>query len=263
VSRAVCAILSTLVVLSSTTPLAAQQPTDSVTPVSTPPAAADSSAFRPHPLHAWEVGAVAALGALTIAVVDEPAREWAQDPAHRSNTADDVADVVRNFGQWSGVLVVTGGLVGTGLLAHEPTILHAGLRVGASVLVAGVVTQGAKWAFGRVRPDSTDDAWDFQPFSGNESMWSGHSAFAFAMATSLSQDIHRPWATVGLYTLATATAWSRVYDNEHWVSDVAVGAAAGFIGAKLATGRWTLFGLRAPMPLATGKQVGLVWSGTF
>jgi membrane-associated phospholipid phosphatase len=94
-------------------------------------------------------------------------------------------------------------------------------------------------------------------------MWSGHSALAFAFATSLSQEIHRTWATVGLYALATGTAWSRVYDDEHWTSDVLVGAAVGIASAKLATGRWTIFGLRAPVPLATGKQVGLAWSGTF
>lgn len=253
------ATLSALAVLSVVTSLAAQQPADSVSP-SLP---LDSTAFRPHPLHAWEVGAVAALGALTIAVVDEPAKDWAQDPAHRSSTADDVADVVRHFGQWDGVLAVTGGLVVSGLIAKQPKLLHSGLRVGASVLVTGVVTQGAKWTFGRVRPESTDDPWDFDPFSGDESMWSGHSALAFAMATSLSQDIDRTWATVALYTVATGTAWSRVYDNKHWVSDVVVGAAAGFVGAKLATGRWTLFGLRAPVPLATGGRVGLVWTGTF
>jgi membrane-associated phospholipid phosphatase len=161
------------------------------------------------------------------------------------------------------VAVVTGGLLVSGLIAKQPTLVHAGLRVGASVLVTGVVTQGAKWAFGRVRPESTDDAWDFDPFSGDESMWSGHSSIAFAMATSLSQDIDRTWATVALYTIATGTAWSRVYDNKHWLSDVVVGAAAGIAGAKLATGRWTLFGLRAPVPLATGGRVGLVWTGTF
>jgi len=260
VSRATArAILSALAAASIGTSLAAQQPADSAGP-SVP---LDSAAFRPHPLHAWEVGAVAALGALTIAVVDEPAKDWAQDPAHRSNTADDVASVVRHFGQWDGVAVVTGGLLVSGLIAKQPKLVHSGLRVGASVLVTGVVTQGAKWAFGRVRPESTDDPWDFDPFSGDESMWSGHSAFAFAMATSLSQDIHRTWATVALYTLATGTAWSRVYDNKHWVSDVVVGAAAGIAGAKLATGRWTLFGLRAPVPLATGGRVGLVWAGTF
>jgi membrane-associated phospholipid phosphatase len=260
VSRAIArAILSALAVASIGTTLSAQQPADSAG-ASVP---LDSAVFRPHPLHAWEVGAVAAVGVLTIAVVDGPARDWAQDPAHRSGTANDIASAVRHFGQWDGVAVVTGGLLVSGLIAKQPKLVHAGLRVGASVLVTGVVTQGAKWAFGRVRPESTDDPWDFDPFSGDESMWSGHSAFAFAMATSLSQDIHRTWATVGLYTVATGTAWSRVYDNKHWVSDVVVGAAAGIAGAKLATGRWTLFGLRAPVPLATGGRVGLVWSGTF
>jgi membrane-associated phospholipid phosphatase len=253
------AILSALAVVSIGTSLAAQQPADSAGP-SVP---LDSTAFRPHPLRAWEVGAVAALGALTIAVVDQPAREWTQDPEHRSNTADDVADAVRRFGQWEGMVLVTGGLVVSGLVAKQPQLLHSGLRVGASILLTGVVTQGAKLAFGRVRPSSSDDPWDFQPFSGSKSMWSGHTAIAFAMATSLSQDIDRTWATVALYALATGTAWSRVYDNEHWVSDVVVGAAAGIAGAKLATGRWTLFGLRAPVPLATGGRVGLVWTGTF
>jgi len=254
------AILSSLVILSLGTPLAAQQADTATIAART---TVVDTAFRPHPIHAWEVGAAAAVGVLTIAVVDQPVQDWSQDPAHRSNTADDVASVFRQFGQVDVALPVTAGLIGYGLIAKKPGVLHSGLRVGASVLLAGVVTQGAKWTFGRARPDESEDEWDFKPFSGNESMWSGHTAFAFALATSLSQEIHRPWATVGLYTLATGTAWSRVYDNEHWVSDVVMGAAAGIASAKLATGRWTLFGLRAPVPLATGKQVSLVWSGTF
>ena len=72
-----------------------------------------------------------------------------------------------------------------------------------------------------------------------------------------------PWATVGLYTLATATGLSRVYDNQHWVSDVFLGAAVGIASAKLATGRWTIFGLRAPVPLATPNGLGVMWHGTF
>ena len=60
-----------------------------------------------------------------------------------------------------------------------------------------------------------------------------------------------------------APAWSRVYDNQHWVSDVVVGAAVGIASAKLATGRWTIFGLRAPVPLATPNGLGLMWHGTF
>jgi membrane-associated phospholipid phosphatase len=257
------AILSSLVILSTAVPLAAQQ-ADSVG-VRLPVTATDSTVLhKPHALHAWEVGAVAAVGVLTIAVADQPIQDWSTDSAHRSQTASDVATVFRQFGQVDVVLPVTLGLIGYGLIAKKPGVLHSGFRVGASVLLAGVVTQGAKWVFGRARPDTSDSEWDFAPFSGNESMWSGHTAFAFAFATSLSQEIHRTWATVGLYGIATGTAWSRVYDNKHWASDVLMGAAAGIASAKLATGRWTLFGLRAPVPLATPDgKVMVTWSGTF
>lgn len=202
-------------------------------------------------------------GLLTIALVDAPVQRWTSDPDHGSSTGDDIANVTKYFGQAEVVLPVTGGLILVGLIAKKPGVLHAGYRVGASVLVAGVVTQLFKYPIGRVRPYDTDDEWDFEPFSGSNAMWSGHTATAFAFATALSQEIKNPWATVGLYTLATGTAWSRVYENQHWVSDVLVGAAVGVASAKLATGRWTIFGLRAPVPLATPDGLGLMWHGTF
>lgn len=231
-------------------PLAAQA-VDSLAPV---PA-------RPFP--GWQAAAVAGIGVLTIAVADVPIAEWSQDPAHRSATLDDLANVTDAFGEAIVIAPVTVGLVAAGLVADEPKVLHAGLRVGASVLLTSVITQAVKYTLGRERPSDTDDPWAFDPFGGAHSMWSGHTSSAFAFATALSQEINRPWATVGLYTLATGTAWSRVYGNHHWASDVLVGAAAGIAGAKLATGRWTIFGLRAPVPLATPGGMGFVWSGSF
>ena len=58
-------------------------------------------------------------------------------------------------------------------------------------------------------------------------MPSGHTTMAFALATALSDDIHRTWASVGLYTMATGVAWSRLNDNRHWLSDVAGGRSRG------------------------------------
>lgn len=202
-------------------------------------------------------------GVLTIAVVDHPVQVWTADPSHNSTTGDDIARIGNHFGQLEVVLPVTGGLILVGLIAKKPGVLHAGYRVGASVLVAGVVTQVFKYSLGRVRPYDTSDEWDFQPFSGGNAMWSGHTASAFALATALSQEIHRAWATASLYALATGTAWSRVYGNDHWVSDVVIGATVGIASAKLATGRWTIFGLRAPVPLATPSGLGVMWHGTF
>ena len=56
------------------------------------------------------------------------------------------------------------------------------------------------------------------------SFFSGHTAMAFAFATSLADDIDRPWATVGLYAAAGAVGWSRIHDNRHWLSAVALPA---------------------------------------
>ncbi len=218
---------------------------------------------KPHAIKWWEVGAAVGGGLLTMAVVDGPVQGWSSDPTHGSQTADDFANAFKYFGAPVVVLPVTGGIILAGLIARKPGILHSGFRIGASVVLASFVTEAAKLTFGRVRPYDTNDVWDYQPFSGNASLWSGHTALAFSFAASLAQELHRTWATVGLYTLATGTAWSRVYDNQHWVSDVLIGAAVGITSAKLATGRWTIFGLRAPVPLATPNGLGVMWHGTF
>jgi membrane-associated phospholipid phosphatase len=86
---------------------------------------------------------------------------------------------------------------------------------------------------------------------------------AFALATSLADEIHRPWATVGLYTMATGVAWSRINDNRHWLSDVAAGALVGITSAKLASGRWRVFNLHPPSVLVAPSGMGLGWSAQF
>ena len=90
-------------------------------------------------------------------------------------------------------------------------------------------------------------------------MPSGHTTAAFALATSLSDDIHRPWASVGLYTLAVGTGAARVIRNAHWISDVAAGAVLGITSARLVNGRWRLFGLRPPAILLGPDRAGFQW----
>jgi membrane-associated phospholipid phosphatase len=131
------------------------------------------------------------------------------------------------------------------------------------VLLAGVTTSGAKLAIGRPRPEQSLDADEFRPFSGQVSMPSGHATVAFALSTSLADEIHRPWASVGLYGLASAVAWSRINDNKHWLTDVTAGAVLGVTSAKLVSGRWRLFRLRPPAILASPGGVSIGWQGSF
>ena len=140
----------------------------------------------------------------------------------------------------------------------------AGGRLALSLALAGLAAQAGKTAFGRPRPEQSLDADGYSPFSGQASFPSGHTAMAFALATSLADDIHRPWATVGLYGMATAVALVR------GSTTTATGSAtwppapwSGITSAKLASGRWRIFGLRAPSIIAGPQGAGLGLASEF
>ncbi|MEP6689420.1 MAG: phosphatase PAP2 family protein [Gemmatimonadales bacterium] len=225
-----------------------------------PDVAAAQVPAGPHTIRWWH-GAVALGGISALMLADHPVQRYAR---HNSGTgADNVAGVVRHFGQPEVYGTVTVGLLAAGLATGRPQITRAGGRLAVSLAVAGLTVQVGKFALGRPRPEQSLDADGYSPFSGQVSLPSGHAALAFAMATSLADEIHRPWATVGLYGMASAVAWSRVNDNRHWVSDVAVGALVGITSAKLASGRWRIFGIKAPSIIAGPTGAGLGWSGQF
>jgi membrane-associated phospholipid phosphatase len=220
----------------------------------------ESQAGSPHEIRWWH-GAAAAGGISTLMLLDHPVQRFAQD--NRGSGSDNVAKVVRHFGQPEVYGTVTLGLVATGLIAHQPNVARAGGRLALSLILAGGAVEAGKTLFGRPRPEQSLDADGFSPFSGQASLPSGHSAAAFALATSLADDIHRPWATVGLYGMASAVAWSRLNDNRHWFSDVAAGALVGITSAKLASGRWRVFGLHPPSIIAGPGTAGLGWRAQF
>ena len=237
----------------SAAPLAAQQ-ADSLI----------ASPVRPsHPMTVrWYHAAAVVGGTSLLLLVDAPVKRFAQD--NRTSTTDDAARFFRHFGQPEVYATVSLGLVGAGLVAGKPELARMGGRAVGSVGLAGASTLALKALFGRPRPNQGGPVVDFDPFGASEGLPSGHSAVAFALATSLAQDIHRTWATVALYTLATGTAWSRIDQNEHWLSDVALGAAIGITSAKLASGRWQMFGIRTPSFLLTPTGApALGWHANF
>ncbi len=76
-----------------------------------------------------------------------------------------------------------------------------------------------------VRPDG----------SNNYSFPSGHTAVAFASAEFLRQEYKEvsPWYGVAGYAMAAATGYLRMYNNKHWLSDVAAGAGIGIASTKI------------------------------
>jgi membrane-associated phospholipid phosphatase len=209
----------------------------------------------------WWQGAIVLGGISGLMLLDGPTQRFAQD--NRTRTGNDLAGGLRHFGQPEVYGTITLGLVGAGLITGNDAVTRAGGRLATTLALAGAASTVGKWAFGRPRPSQSLDADGYIPFSGQQAMPSGHTTMAFALATSLADDIHSPVASVGLYTLATGVGWSRVNDNRHWLTDVAVGAVLGITSAKLVSGRWRIFNLRTPEFLLGPGQAAVAWRLTF
>lgn len=111
------------------------------------------------------------------------------------------------------------------------------LIVGESVALAGVSHQLTRHAFRRPRPYMYEDGHSQARNNVEDlnSFFSGHTAAVFAAAASYSMLFNYrhpesewgwlPWAA-GM-TMGSAMAFSRVYAQDHFLTDVAVGAAVG------------------------------------
>lgn len=90
-----------------------------------------------------------------------------------------------------------------------------------SGIATNMVTYGLKYLTNETRPNGEDDL----------SFPSGHTANAFVMATVLFHEFKatKPVLAYSGFLFASATGALRVMNNEHWVSDVLVGAGIGII----------------------------------
>lgn len=95
-----------------------------------------------------------------------------------------------------------------------------------SATLMAVTVNSMKYSIHRTRPDG----------SANNSFPSGHTATAFMAATIMHKEYgltRSPLYSIGGYTVATATAFSRQLNNRHWLSDVLAGAGIGILSTEL------------------------------
>ena len=202
--------------LGSVPPAAAQGAPDSAAATSWN-SASSSISRSPAPARVipWFEPLAVAAGVTLTAALHEPVADHFRE--HRSDTGQDIADAWAKVGT-VGVGVVTAGVLAGGLISHDHNVTHAGLRLLFSAALAGVATEGIKFVTGRERPNEDTSAWDFDPGHSDTAFPSGHTSLAFAMATSLSDDIHKTWATVD------STAWQRESDSPECTS-LSIGSA--------------------------------------
>ena len=143
------------------------------------------------------------------------------------------------FGRPVYATILSGLLYSSGLLFKEKHLSETGQILAEAMICTGIYTQLLKVSLGRARPYTGEgnleiDPLEFEFDSDENSLPSGHTSIAFTVATVLSERIDNIYASMALYSLASLTAYQRIYADKHWLSDTIFGAALGtVIGLKI------------------------------
>jgi membrane-associated phospholipid phosphatase len=165
-----------------------------------------------------------------VVAVGFAADTWARDTTqkHKSRALDDLTRVVEPFGAGYSYAVL-GAYGVAGFVFHDAEARDIAVDGAlASVLAGGIITPVLKRVVGRSRPYQLEGSTSFHPFNSNDTSFpSGHATQAFAVASVISAHSDKLWVNISAYTLAGLVAFSRVYHNAHWSSDVTAGALIG------------------------------------
>ena len=176
-------------------------------------------------------------------LLDGTVRDLALD--HQGTLGRDVAEVGHTYGDWKRTAPF---LAGGGVLLGVALKGERGVRQATSaffgVFAGSMSNTVLNWTLGRSRPRAERGTLHFDPFRGNASLGSGHTAYAFAIAAAVDEITDGGWAAL-FYVAAAGTGLARIYGDRHWLSDVvaggfigwwvggrATGAAAGWLGVE-------------------------------
>ncbi|MGQ0733238.1 MAG: phosphatase PAP2 family protein [Acidobacteriota bacterium] len=134
-----------------------------------------------------------------------------------------------------------------GRIWDQPAVTAAAGDLIEAQVLSLTLTQAAKFAVGRTRPDG--EARSFP---------SGHASAAFATARVIEHHVGRRGA-IPAYAVAVYTSASRLQANSHFASDVVAGAALGLVVGRIAVvdvGRARL--TVTPVPVSRGVGLHVV-----
>jgi membrane-associated phospholipid phosphatase len=197
---------------------------------------------------------IATAATLVVAAFDRSIAENLSDPQGRFQRSGFLDARAKNFNYINEQTLTVGALAlyGIGRVSRSPTLADMSFHAAEAVATASLVSQVIRLPIGRERPlvegNRGARPFVFRPFKGTpftgpnsrhyRAFPSIHSASGFAAAAALSGEVAQRWPDARwyvsplLYSLAATPGLSRMYMNQHWASDVIMGAFIGVVAGQ-------------------------------
>lgn len=122
-------------------------------------------------------------------------------------------------------------IYGYGSLADNESFINLGLRLSEATFYSGLINLSTRYLIGRERPYVSGEQYIFKPLNFGwdySSFPSAHTTLSFAFSMVMANESNNFFWKFGWYSLAGLVGYARIYNNQHWLSDVLMGAALGY-----------------------------------
>ena len=156
---------------------------------------------------------------------------------HRDKPVVKATGFLAEIGDQPQLVVTSIGTVVIGLISRRPDVIRGGVRMLAAHAAATFVKSAIKSSIDRTRPETAIEHGKarFEPGESDAheqtSFPSGHTAGAVAVARAISRDVYGAGAPAALISSAVAAA--QPVNGKHYLSDLVVGAAVGWVAEAL------------------------------
>lgn len=180
----------------------------------------------------------------------------------RNNATDSVARVVKQFGDGYIVAPLYGAAIVSSLMPYEWEAIEPfeewGERSFRAVLVGAIPMLVLQKVTGADRPEMSEHGSRWIPWKSNHGV-SGHSFMGAIPFLTAAQMTENRGAKIALVFASTLPAWSRVNDNDHYLSQAVLGWLLGYLAVTAVSdtntesGSWRV----VPIPPEHGEGIGL------
>jgi len=165
-------------------------------------------------------------------LADNEIKNYSQN--HRSEFANSIFNIDKyyrlDYAIGSMVLIYSYGLI-----SNDSKSRKLAVKLAEATALASSITLVSKITIGRARPFLGKNVYFTSALNIKDdynSFPSEHTTLAFAYSTIMANEVDNIFWKVSWYTAASLVGYARIYHNQHWFSDVLMGAAIGYFSGE-------------------------------